>query len=68
MMFGTNVSIGPTAARGRVEVEVAGAHVEALAGELAGLGARVEIVDPPAVRDRLVQIATELLATYTPTV
>ena len=68
MMFGTNVSIGPTDARGRVEIEVAGAHVEALAGELAGLGARVEIVDPPAVRDRLVQIATELLAPYTPTV
>ena len=64
MMFGTNVSIGGTDDRGRVEIEVAGAHVEALAGELAGLGARVEIVDPPEVRDRLVQIGTELVATY----
>ena len=52
---------------GRVEIEVAGAHVDALAGELAGLGARVEIVDPPAVRDDLAAIRAEPpLATAAP--
>jgi predicted DNA-binding transcriptional regulator YafY len=64
MMFGRRVRIGPAGDDGRVEVEVRGHHVPALAGELAGLGARVEVVGPPEVRDRLREIGTELAATY----
>jgi predicted DNA-binding transcriptional regulator YafY len=64
MMFGRRVRIGPTGDDGRVEVEVRGHHVPALAGELAGLGARVEVLGPPEVRDRLREIGTELAATY----
>ena len=49
---------------GRVEVEVRGHHVPALAGELAGLGRRVEVLEPPEVRDRLAEIAAELVDLY----
>ena len=64
MMFGRRVRIGPAGEDGRVEVEVRGHHVPALAGELAGLGARVEVLGPPEVRDRLRQIGAELASTY----
>ena len=64
MMFGTRVRIGPTVPEGRVEVEVRGHHVPALAGELAGLGGRVEVLEPDEVRDRLAEIAAELAGVY----
>jgi predicted DNA-binding transcriptional regulator YafY len=64
MMFGTNVRIGPAGPDGRIEVEVAGAHVDAVAGELSGLGARLEVVDPPEVRTRLAVLGAELIETY----
>jgi predicted DNA-binding transcriptional regulator YafY len=63
-MFGQRVRIGPPAADGRVEVEVRGHHVASLSGELAGLGNRIEVQDPPEVRDRLRQIGEELGAVY----
>jgi predicted DNA-binding transcriptional regulator YafY len=64
MIFGRRVGIGPTAADGRVEVEVRGHHVHSLAGELAGLGASVEVLEPPEVRERLAQIGAELAERY----
>ncbi len=64
MMFGRRVRIGPAGDDGRVEVEVRGHHVPALAGELAGLGARVEVLAPAEVRDRLRDIGAELARTY----
>lgn len=64
MMFGTRVRIGPTERGGRVEVEVRGHHVPALAGELAGLGSRVEVLEPAEVRDRLAEVAAELQDVY----
>jgi predicted DNA-binding transcriptional regulator YafY len=64
MMFGRRVRIGPAGHDGRVEVEVRGHHVPALAGELAGLGGRVEVLGPPEVRDRLRDIGSELAETY----
>ena len=64
MMFGRRVRIGPPTDDGRVEVEVRGHHVPALAGELAGLGRRVEVLEPPEVRDRLAEIAAELVELY----
>jgi predicted DNA-binding transcriptional regulator YafY len=63
-MFGRRVRIGPAGDDGRVEVEVRGHHVASLAGELAGLGARVEVLEPPEVRARLRELAEELAATY----
>jgi predicted DNA-binding transcriptional regulator YafY len=63
-MLGSRVSIGPTAADGRVEVEVRGHHVPAVAGELAGLGAAVEVLEPPEVRARLAELGAELTARY----
>jgi predicted DNA-binding transcriptional regulator YafY len=64
MMFGSRVRIGPAGDDGRVEVEVRGHHVPALAGELAGLGHRVEVLTPPEVRDRLREIGEELATAY----
>lgn len=64
MMFSSRLSIGPTADDGRVEVEVRGQWVDATAGELAGLGARVEVLEPAEVRDRLSTVAAELVALY----
>lgn len=63
-MLGTRVRIGPGQPDGRVEVEMRGHSVEALAGEIAGLGAGVEVVDPPEVRARLAAIGRELMTAY----
>jgi predicted DNA-binding transcriptional regulator YafY len=38
--------------------------VASLAGELAGLGSRVEVLEPAEVRERLHEIGRELLGTY----
>jgi hypothetical protein len=43
---------------------VRGAHTRALAGELAGLGASVEITEPDEVRAELARLGVELVATY----
>jgi predicted DNA-binding transcriptional regulator YafY len=58
------VRIGPPAPDGRVEVEVRGASMRALAGELAGFGAGVEVVEPAEVRAHLAQVGVELARTY----
>jgi predicted DNA-binding transcriptional regulator YafY len=63
-VLGRRTRIGPAGPDGRVEVELRSYSEQALAGEVAGFGAAVEIVDPPAVRDRLAAIAAELSATY----
>ncbi|MGZ6980054.1 MAG: helix-turn-helix transcriptional regulator, partial [Acidimicrobiia bacterium] len=64
MVFGTRVRIGPTRTDGRVDVEVGGSSDVALAGELAGFGARFEILEPPAIRELLHQIGRELTEIY----
>jgi predicted DNA-binding transcriptional regulator YafY len=63
-ILGNRVRIGPTGPDGRVEIELRGHHVESLAGEIAGLGAALEVVDPPELRDRLASVGAELTATY----
>jgi predicted DNA-binding transcriptional regulator YafY len=63
-MFGSRVSIGPTVADGRVEVEVRGQEVVSLAGELAGVGGMVEVLEPPEVRARLAELGAQLTARY----
>jgi len=64
MSFGNRVRIGPPGPDGRVEVELRGHHVESLAGEIAGFGAAVEVLEPPEVRDRLARLADELTTLY----
>ena len=63
-VFDTKVRVGPARSDGRVDVEVAGPHVNALAGQLAGFGARIEVLEPVELRTELARIADELVATY----
>ena len=49
-VFGRRVHIGPSADDGRVEVELRSASTRALAGEIAGFGASVEVVEPEGIR------------------
>lgn len=63
-IFGARVRIGPATEDGRVAVEIRGAHVNALAGEMAGLGAMIEVHSPADVRARLAEVGAELVARY----
>jgi predicted DNA-binding transcriptional regulator YafY len=63
-LLGTRVSIGPPASDGRIEVELRGPFVEALAGEIGGLGDAVEVIEPVEVRERLARIGRQLTALY----
>lgn len=63
-VFGNRVRIGPPGADGRVEVELRGHSIRALAGEVGGLGALVEVVDPPELREALAAVGAELAALY----
>ena len=49
-MFGNRVRIGPPGVDGRVEVELRGHSIRSLAGETAGLGCMLEVLDPPELR------------------
>jgi predicted DNA-binding transcriptional regulator YafY len=60
----SRVSIGPPARDGRVEIEVRGHSHRSLAGELAGFGARLEVLDPPEIRDELSAIGRDLASLY----
>jgi predicted DNA-binding transcriptional regulator YafY len=66
-MFGRRLRIGPPAADGRVEVELRGHSARAFAGEVAGLGSMMEILEPAEVRELLAGIAGELSAMYSGT-
>ena len=63
-MFGKRLTVGEPDAAGWHDVEMRGHHVEAIAGEIAGLGDRVEVLEPPEVRQRLAALGAELAATY----
>jgi predicted DNA-binding transcriptional regulator YafY len=63
-MFGTRMRIGPPDADGRVRVEIRGHHVASLSGELAGLGAGIEVHSPASVRAALAAKGAELVALY----
>jgi predicted DNA-binding transcriptional regulator YafY len=66
MVLGARLRIGPAVGDGRVAIEVGSAHLEALAGELAGFGNDVEITEPAELRDALGEIGRQLVATYAP--
>jgi len=63
-LFGNRVRIGPAAPDGRVEVELRSASGRALAGEIAGFGASVEVLEPEEIRDHLADIARDLSGLY----
>jgi predicted DNA-binding transcriptional regulator YafY len=63
-VLGNRVRIGPTGSDGRVEVELRGHNVHSLAGEIAGVGAGLEVVEPVELRERLAEIASELVELY----
>ncbi|WP_405872220.1 helix-turn-helix transcriptional regulator [Streptomyces sp. NBC_00005] len=65
-LFGGRLSIGRLLADGRREIEAAGPSVEVLAAQLAGLGARVEVVGPPLAREHLARLGRTLTARYEP--
>ena len=51
--FGTRLRIGMAIDDGRVEVEIRSHNEYSVAGELAGFGALIEVLEPAGVRDRL---------------
>lgn len=63
-ILGVRIRIGAMNDDGRVSVEVRGHSARALAGELAGFGATLEVLDNPEVRAHLRDIGTELVALY----
>ncbi|MEO5678694.1 MAG: transcriptional regulator [Acidimicrobiales bacterium] len=65
-VLGNRVRIGPGAPGGRVEIELRGHSARSLAAELAGFGGRLEVVEPPEVRQELAALATELAVLYGP--
>jgi predicted DNA-binding transcriptional regulator YafY len=60
----TKLRVGPARPDGRIDVEVAGESIDAIAGQLAGFGARLEVFEPVEVRAEMARIAEELTATY----
>jgi predicted DNA-binding transcriptional regulator YafY len=62
--LGERLRVGDRDPRGQVEVEVAGPSVPFLVAELAGLGRRLELVDPPEARTALRALAAELGELY----
>jgi predicted DNA-binding transcriptional regulator YafY len=62
--FGVRVTVGEPDDDGRVRVELRSWSAHALAGELAGFGAMVEVVDPPEARRELARVGADLTRTY----
>jgi predicted DNA-binding transcriptional regulator YafY len=65
-LFGKRVLIGGPGADERVEVEFRSASQRSLAGEVAGLGGMIEVIEPAEVREVLARIAAELSELYRP--
>jgi predicted DNA-binding transcriptional regulator YafY len=63
-VFDTLVRVGPIRDDARIDVEVAGPNIGALAGQLAGFGADVEVFAPAELREELASIGRELAALY----
>ena len=63
-VFRNRVRIGPPAEDGRVEIELRGHHLDSLAGDVAGFGAVLEILEPAELRERLAQVGSELTNMY----
>lgn len=63
-VLGPRLVVGGPAPDGRIEVEVRGQDLRALAGELAGFGAGIEVTGPDDLRVLLADIGRQLVALY----
>lgn len=63
-VFDTKVRVGPARPDGRIDVEIAGGFIDALAGQLGGFGASVEVFEPLELREQLARIGGELSELY----
>lgn len=63
-LFGDRLRVGPARPDGRVDVQVSGPDLAIIAGQLASVGSRVEVLDPPEVRRRLGELGRELATLY----
>jgi len=63
--FGRHCTVQEQLPDGRARVRVAAQSALSIAEQLAGWGAQVEVLDPPAVCTELARIGTELVARYT---
>jgi predicted DNA-binding transcriptional regulator YafY len=63
-VFDTLVRVGPIRPDGRIDVEIAAPNIGALAGQLAGFGADVEVIEPAELCAELATIGRELAALY----
>jgi predicted DNA-binding transcriptional regulator YafY len=62
--FGARLRIGMAIDDGRVEVEIRSHSESSIAGDLAGFGTSVEVIEPSGVRRRLAALAEELALLY----
>ncbi|MGW4163465.1 helix-turn-helix transcriptional regulator [Streptomyces sp. NPDC004788] len=65
-LFDGRLHVGPILPDGWTEIRVDGPTPEVVATQLAGLGARIEVLDPPEARERLAHLAVELAGVYGP--
>jgi predicted DNA-binding transcriptional regulator YafY len=63
-VLGNRVKIGPTGPDGRVEVELRGHNIHSIAGEIAGIGGGLEVIEPVELRARIAEIGADLVALY----
>ncbi|MEU9284420.1 YafY family protein [Streptomyces sp. NPDC048275] len=63
-LLGGRLRAGEVQSDGRVEFTADGPSVQVLAAQLAGLGGRVEVLDPPEARESLVRLGESLTAVY----
>jgi predicted DNA-binding transcriptional regulator YafY len=64
--FGTRMEVGLAGADGWLEIEVRAHSAPSVAADFAGFAGRVEVVDPPDVREVLATLGTELVRSYGP--
>lgn len=64
-LFGGRLSTGEVQSDGRVAFAADGPSVQDLTGRLAGLGHRVEVLDPPEARESLARLGQSLTAITT---
>lgn len=64
-LFGSRLlAVGPSDAGGRHRVEIAGHHLNAIVGPIAGFGPSVDVLEPPEGRVLLADVGRRLVAHY----
>ncbi|MFE2311206.1 helix-turn-helix transcriptional regulator [Streptomyces sp. NPDC059411] len=66
-LLGTRLRAGRPRPDGRHDIEADGPSLDVLTVQLAGFGARVEVLGPPEARARLADLGRELAAVHSPT-